>query len=90
VRTHHDPPGKLIAQYNLSRFRALFLAGERADPVMWAVKLLKMPEPSPPARVGNGHPLDPDRKLQGRGSHGTRVLDCTKYGADESSFMMAE
>jgi hypothetical protein len=22
--------------------------------------------------------------------HLTRVLDCTKYGADESSFMMAE
>ncbi len=40
-----DPQGKLIAQYDLSRFRALFLAGERADPdtVMWAEKLIKVP-----------------------------------------------
>ena len=27
-----DPQGKLIAQYDLSKFRTLFLAGERADP----------------------------------------------------------
>src|SRR5262249_31711112 len=40
-----DPQGKLIGQYDLSHFRALFLAGERADPdtVMWAEKLLKVP-----------------------------------------------
>jgi propionyl-CoA synthetase len=40
-----DPQGKLIAQYDLSCFRALFLAGERADPdtVIWAEKLLKVP-----------------------------------------------
>jgi propionyl-CoA synthetase len=40
-----DPQGKLLAKYDLSRFRALFLAGERADPdtVMWAEKLLKVP-----------------------------------------------
>jgi propionyl-CoA synthetase len=33
-----DPQGKLNAQYDLSCFRALFLAGERADPdtVIWA------------------------------------------------------
>jgi propionyl-CoA synthetase len=33
-----DPDGKLIRQYDLSKFRALFLAGERADPptVAWA------------------------------------------------------
>jgi propionyl-CoA synthetase len=40
-----DPQGKLIAQYDLSKFRALFLAGERADPdtVMWAENLLEVP-----------------------------------------------
>jgi propionyl-CoA synthetase len=40
-----DPKGALVAPYDLSKFRALFLAGERADPdtVMWAEKLLKVP-----------------------------------------------
>jgi propionyl-CoA synthetase len=40
-----DPQGKLLAQYDLSRLRTLFLAGERADPdtVAWAEKLLKVP-----------------------------------------------
>jgi propionyl-CoA synthetase len=33
-----DPDGRLIREYNLKQFRALFLAGERADPptVAWA------------------------------------------------------
>ncbi len=33
-----DPQGKLFAQYDLAKFRTLFLAGERADPdtVVWA------------------------------------------------------
>jgi propionyl-CoA synthetase len=40
-----DPQGKLIARYDLAKFRSLFLAGERADPdtVIWAEKLLKVP-----------------------------------------------
>ncbi len=40
-----DPQGKLLAKYDLSKFRALFLAGERADPdtLIWAEKLLKVP-----------------------------------------------
>ncbi|HSY42161.1 MAG TPA: propionyl-CoA synthetase [Polyangia bacterium] len=40
-----DPRGLLIAPYDLTKFRALFLAGERADPdtVIWAEKLLKVP-----------------------------------------------
>src|SRR5215472_4087316 len=40
-----DPSGKFLAQYDLSKFRTLFLAGERADPdtVMWAEKLLRVP-----------------------------------------------
>jgi len=40
-----DPKGALLAQYDLKRFRTLFLAGERADPdtVIWAENLLKVP-----------------------------------------------
>jgi propionyl-CoA synthetase len=40
-----DPDGKLIQARDLSRFRALFLAGERADPptVQWAEEALKVP-----------------------------------------------
>ncbi len=40
-----DPQGKLFAQYDLSKFRTLFLAGERADPdtIVWAENLLKKP-----------------------------------------------
>ena len=40
-----DPKGELAAQYDLSHLRALFLAGERADPdtIEWAQKLLKKP-----------------------------------------------
>src|SRR5712691_6461833 len=40
-----DPEGRHIGRYDLSGFRTLFLAGERADPdtVMWAENLLKVP-----------------------------------------------
>jgi propionyl-CoA synthetase len=40
-----DPDGLLIGKYDLSRFRSLFLAGERADPptVAWAEQHLKVP-----------------------------------------------
>jgi propionyl-CoA synthetase len=40
-----DPQGKFLARYDLSKFRALFLAGERADPdtLIWAENLLKKP-----------------------------------------------
>src|ERR1700719_4195828 len=40
-----DPDGKFIRQIDLSKFRTLFLAGERADPptVDWAEKQLKVP-----------------------------------------------
>jgi propionyl-CoA synthetase len=40
-----DPQGKFFSQYDLSRFRTLFLAGERADPptIEWAEGLLKKP-----------------------------------------------
>jgi propionyl-CoA synthetase len=40
-----DPRGSLIGKYDMSRFRTLFLAGERADPdtVKWAEEHLKVP-----------------------------------------------
>jgi len=40
-----DPDAKLLRQYDLSKFRALFLAGERADPptIQWAEEHLKVP-----------------------------------------------
>src|SRR6267142_489409 len=40
-----DPEGTLIRPYDLSKFRALFLAGERADPptVEWAEQQLHVP-----------------------------------------------
>jgi propionyl-CoA synthetase len=40
-----DPDGKYIGKYDLSHFRTLFLAGERADPdtVKWAEDKLKVP-----------------------------------------------
>ncbi len=40
-----DPEGKLLGRYDLSSFRTLFLAGERADPdtVKWAETLLGKP-----------------------------------------------
>ncbi len=40
-----DPRGELIKNYDLSAFRTLFLAGERADPetVKWAEEKLKVP-----------------------------------------------
>ncbi len=40
-----DPQARFLAQYDLSKFRTLFLAGERADPptVEWAEQSLKVP-----------------------------------------------
>jgi propionyl-CoA synthetase len=40
-----DPQGKLFAKHDLSKFRTLFLAGERADPdtIVWAENLLRKP-----------------------------------------------
>ena len=40
-----DPEGKFVKQYDLSKFRALFLAGERADPdtVKWSENILGVP-----------------------------------------------
>ncbi len=40
-----DPQGTFVPQYDLSKFRTLFLAGERADPetIKWAENKLKVP-----------------------------------------------
>jgi propionyl-CoA synthetase len=40
-----DPQARHLARYGLAKFRALFLAGERADPdtVKWAEDILKVP-----------------------------------------------
>ena len=40
-----DPEGKLLRDYDLSHFKALFLAGERSDPdtLRWAENLLQVP-----------------------------------------------
>jgi propionyl-CoA synthetase len=40
-----DPEGEHIGRYDLSRFRALFLAGERCDPetLLWAQRMLDVP-----------------------------------------------
>lgn len=40
-----DPKGEFIGKYDLSKFRTLFLAGERADPetIRWAEDKLKVP-----------------------------------------------
>jgi propionyl-CoA synthetase len=40
-----DPKGEFIGKYDLSKFRTLFLAGERADPptIQWAEEVLGVP-----------------------------------------------
>jgi propionyl-CoA synthetase len=40
-----DPKGDFVGKYDLSKFRTLFLAGERADPetIKWAENQLKVP-----------------------------------------------
>ena len=40
-----DPNGSFIGKYDLSHFRTLFLAGERADPdtIQWAERMLNVP-----------------------------------------------
>lgn len=40
-----DPRGELIGKYDLSKFKTLYLAGERSDPdtIHWAQNMLKVP-----------------------------------------------
>ena len=50
-----DPNGDYIRKYDLSHFRALFLAGERCDPdtLLWAQEQLKRPGNRPLVADGN-------------------------------------
>ena len=50
-----DPNGDYIRKYNLSGFRALFLAGERCDPdtLIWAQEQLNVPGDRPLVADGN-------------------------------------
>jgi propionyl-CoA synthetase len=54
-----DPQGKLIGKYDLSKFRSLFLAGERADPdtVKWAEERLGVPVIDHWWQTETGHPI---------------------------------
>src|SRR5205823_5518888 len=57
-----DPDGTLIRKYDLSRFRALFLAGERADPptVQWAEQQLNVPVIDHWGQTETGWPIGAD------------------------------
>ncbi len=54
-----DPQGLFVPQYDLSRFRTLFLAGERADPetIKWAEQKLKVPVIDHWWQTETGHPI---------------------------------
>jgi propionyl-CoA synthetase len=54
-----DPDGDHVARHDLSRFRTLFLAGERADPetVKWAERKLGVPVIDHWWQTETGHPI---------------------------------
>jgi propionyl-CoA synthetase len=54
-----DPRGELVGKYDLSRFRTLFLAGERADPetIKWAEQKLAVPVIDHWWQTETGHPI---------------------------------
>ncbi|MGF7006695.1 propionyl-CoA synthetase [Aminobacter sp. BE322] len=54
-----DPQGLFVPQYDLARFRTLFLAGERADPetIKWAEQKLKVPVIDHWWQTETGHPI---------------------------------
>ena len=54
-----DPQGLFVPQYELSKFRTLFLAGERADPetIKWAEQKLKVPVIDHWWQTETGHPI---------------------------------
>ncbi|MBE1204888.1 propionyl-CoA synthetase [Aminobacter carboxidus] len=54
-----DPQGLFVPQYDLSKFRTLFLAGERADPetIKWAENKLKVPVIDHWWQTETGHPI---------------------------------
>lgn len=54
-----DPKGEFIGKYDLSKFRTLFLAGERADPetIKWAEARLGVPVIDHWWQTETGHPI---------------------------------
>ncbi len=54
-----DPQGAFVPKYDLSKFRTLFLAGERADPptLEWAEDKLKVPVIDHWWQTETGHPI---------------------------------
>ncbi len=54
-----DPKGEFVGKYDLSRFRTLFLAGERADPetIKWAEAQLGVPVIDHWWQTETGHPI---------------------------------
>jgi len=54
-----DPQGLFVPQYDLTKFRTLFLAGERADPetIKWAENKLKVPVIDHWWQTETGHPI---------------------------------
>src|SRR3546814_19810934 len=54
-----DPDGRLLAKYDMSHFRAQFLAGERCDPdtLKWCKDKLKVPAVDPWWQTENGWPI---------------------------------
>ena len=54
-----DPQGTFVAQYDLRKFRTLFLAGERADPetIKWAEHKLNVPVIDHWWQTETGHPI---------------------------------
>jgi len=54
-----DPLGSFVPKYDLSKFRTLFLAGERADPptLEWAERMLGVPVIDHWWQTETGHPI---------------------------------
>ncbi|BCH29316.1 propionyl-CoA synthetase [Mesorhizobium sp. L-8-10] len=54
-----DPKGEFVSKHDLSRFRTLFLAGERADPetIRWAEQKLGVPVIDHWWQTETGHPI---------------------------------
>ncbi len=54
-----DPKGELIKDYDISCLRALYLAGERADPdtILWAQRVMKVPVIDHWWQTESGYPM---------------------------------
>ncbi|HEY9055515.1 MAG TPA: propionyl-CoA synthetase, partial [Aurantimonas sp.] len=86
-----DPDGALAGQYDLSRFEALFLAGERADPetLIWAEETLDRPVIDHWWQTESGWPIAANPKGLGllpikRGSPGVAMPGYEIHVLDEA------